>query len=108
MQQVIPEEQHRRLDVLQQLNGATLALEERLCTVHDLPDDLLQVCLLLEQVVDHLQERLKIRGKKKKTYSWHDSQHSIAYASLQLEKLSAHMSKEPLNKDVLLRSAVGT
>lgn len=32
--------------------------------MHDLPDNLLQVSLLLEQVIDNLQERLNASGRE--------------------------------------------
>lgn len=52
------------LDVLQQLNRAALTLEQRLGPVHDLPDNLLQVSLLLKQVIDDLQQRLSTSGRE--------------------------------------------
>ena len=50
---------HGRLDVLQELHGAALALQQRLGAVHDLPHNLLQVRLLLKQVVHHLKQSLR-------------------------------------------------
>lgn len=59
------EKQYRWLNVLQQLNRAALALQQCLGTVHDLPDNLLQVSLFLKQVIDYLQERLNTSDGKK-------------------------------------------
>lgn len=70
------EKQYRWLNVLQQLNRATLALKQCLCTVHDLPDNLLQVSLFFKQVIDYFQECLKTSDRKR--YHWHYSQQSKA------------------------------
>lgn len=70
------EKQYRWLNVLQQLNRAALALKQCLCTVHDLPDNLLQVSLFFKQVIDYFQECLKTSDRKR--YHWHYSQQSKA------------------------------
>lgn len=70
------EKQYRWLNVLQQLNRAALALKQCLGTVHDLPDNLLQVSLFFKQVIDYFQECLKTSDRKR--YHWHYSQQSKA------------------------------
>ena len=49
---------HGWVDVFEEKHGAAFTLQQGERSLHDLPDNLLQVGLLLEQVVDHLQQSL--------------------------------------------------
>lgn len=52
------EEPHRWVNVVEEEHRAAFTLQQGQRSLHDLPDNLLQVGLLFKQVIDHLQQSL--------------------------------------------------